>query len=242
MKIVKGNTFPALYSSIRSRRRNAADNTVMADVMSQLQPKLEPIIHDVSTIIAATRPLVVPMTWSLYPERLWDPNYNCVEPCITINQSHVGWSYTDSMWHSDDSMSEILKDSATIYAQCSPCWNTYKRWRWELIESFYTAMRVVKYAYDIDWRDDSTTQTRYEWEPLKYLYGSKKPIETIETRINDVKRYDEWLTHRETKVFLYFEFTLPNTPEKENSASNCHVVEEEITETITRKVKRMKCV
>lgn len=240
-RIVTNDTLPALSADIRMHHGWAMDYLAEAAAMTAIQNKIMPVVHEVGQIIAGTRPLVVPMIWSTYPERLWDPKFGCIKPCVTVPVTHVSWNKTD--WKSNRSGGfEILKDAVTIHVVCEPCWEAYKRWGWEMIDSFYSALRALRYAYDIKWEDISEVKSAHFWQQLKYHYISKSPIEEIITPIEEVEQYGETINQRITKIRVAAVFTLPNTPENERNAANCHVVEEEVEETVKKKIRRIKCV
>ena len=239
-RVVTHDVNPALTADIRMHQTWAMDYMTEASAMTAIQNKIMPVVHEVGQTIARTRPLVVPMIWSMYPERLWDPQFGCVKPCVTVPVTHVSWVKTD--WKSSQGHGfEITRDCVTIHVVCEPCWEAYKRWGWEMIESFYAALRALRHAYDIEWEDISEVKTTSSWQQLKYHYVSKAPIEEILTPIEEIEMYGEILDKRRTKVMIAAVFTLTNTPESEKDSANCHVVEEEIEETVKRKVRRMKC-
>ena len=241
-RIIIGDTYPALTSGIRNAREWSMNYAMEAGAMLAIQSRLQPVIYEVAQIVASTHPTVLPMTWSTYPERLWAPAWGYCRPCVTLNQSNISYTKLDYRCVSGDRMGEIFRDSTTITIKCEPSWETYKRWGWVMIEDFYRALRALRYAYDIDWEDISEVQTQYAWMGLSYRYVSKKPIETLVTRIEETEQYGEMISERKTEIKLWAEFCLPNTPEDQQDNANCHVVEEEVTETVKKKVKRIKCV
>lgn len=241
MHIITNRMFPAFSSDIQNYRNWSIDYQIEAEAMQGLQPRVNLIIEEVADVIQDTRPLVVPMIWSMYGERLWDPQYGSVKPAVTISQSSIVYTRLDYNCTSSSRMGQIFEDSVTIPVRCAPCWEAYKRWGWELIESFYRALRALREAYDIHWQDKSDVLVR-DWQEPCYRYVSKEQIRELVTYIEPYERYGEMVSQRKTKVNIQAEFVLPRTPEDEKNSGNCHVIEEEVIETVKKKIKRIRCV
>ena len=227
-------------TEIKTKRTDARQNVLHAAVMEQLQPKVMGVAAQVADVVAHTKPVVLPMTWSKYPERLWDPEYNLVAPCVVVPVTRMYWTYTNWVYGVDHEMAQIVADTVTIHAVSEPSWETFRRWGDTIVERFYTAMRAARMAWNIKWRDYSRTRSRYESENLNFSYVSKEPITTIVTPITPIEEYGRIYELRETRVVLGFTLALPNTPEGASMPS-CHVVEEIVEVTEKKKVKRISC-
>lgn len=213
-----------------------------AEVMTMLQGKLPAYVEQIADVIAATRPLQLPMTWTLYENLLWKPEAEggrCL-PVVTISNTHVAWDAREYKTGRAGFIETVLADRVTISVESSPAWETYYRWSSGIIDSFYAAMRAVREAFEVDWRDISTTESTYSYEKLSYTYISKKPLWTLFTPIEEVERYGERYTKRQTDIVVRFSLEIPQPPEG-YVGQNCYVVEEESTVTTTKKVRKMRC-
>ena len=242
MRILVNTTFPAFNSDINNYQDWSMDYAIEAATMMGLQTRIEPILHEVAGVVAKTRPTVLPMLWSMYEERLWNPMYSCVLPSVSISQAAVTYSRTDWISSGSNRRGQIFEDTVTIPVNCHPCWETYKRWGWVMIEDFYRALRALREAYDIEWKDISEVEVDGNWRMPKYRYISKGPIAELITHIEPTDRYGEEITTRTTNMVILAEFALPNTPEAERNSANCHVIEEEVEQTVIKKVRRISCV
>lgn len=240
MNIIKPSK-PVFSEDIQSNRVYAISQQVRSDAMVQTAGPVTEIINLVAGIIDLTRPVQLPMTWSIYPERIWQP-YN-VESVITLNPSRTSWTeincvYVPGAGHRP--IQEVTKAAVVIFVSCEPSWQTYRRWSSVIIDDFYKSARAVRDYFDIRWEDISKTQ-QVSWGEIEFRYVSIDPIRVIKTEIPECDRYGEIITERETEVRVQFSLTIPNFPDDQKNAANCHVIEEEVTTTSTRKVKRLRC-
>ena len=237
MNIVQiGN--PVFSYDINYRRNHAIDCTKRADAMVETAGRVVDVMHLLGSVVARTRPVELPMTWSISPERIWSQN---VQPVVTINPNRVNWddieyAYNDGSTH----IEQITKAAVVIYVTCEPCWEAYRRWSSIIIDDFYKAMRAVRDYFDIKWEDISKTQN-VTWGEIEFRYISKAPITVIRQDIPPCNYYGNTVNERETDVRVHFSLTIPNFPDDQKNAANCHVIEEEVTTTSTRKVKRLRC-
>ena len=237
MNIVQiGN--PVFSYDINYRRNHAIDCTKRADAMVETAGRVVDVMHLLGSIIARTRPTELPMTWSIYPERIWSQN---AKPVVTINPSRVNWddieyAYNDGSTH----IEQITKAAVVIYVTCEPCWEAYRRWSSVIIDDFYKSMQAVRSYFGIKWEDISKTQD-VTWGEVEFRYISKAPISVIRQDIPHCDYYGDTVNERVTDVRVHFSLTVPNFPDDQKNAANCHVIEEEVTTTSTRKVKRLRC-
>lgn len=224
--------------------RVSANNAMMrAAFLSKCRGDVSATVERLAPVIASTRPLVVPMEWSLYPKRLWDESHGRCKPAVTIQESGISWSVEDvyDPGPYPSHIVEILKVETTIYCVCEPCWEAYKRWGTEIIDSFYRAMRAMREAYGLTWLDYSKVKTTYSFESVELRYLSNEPVATYEYPISEIEKYGKTYTRQVNNIKVAFNMTIPNTPESERDNANCHVVEEVIEVTETRRVKHLKC-
>jgi len=237
MNIVQiGN--PVFSYDINYRRNHAIDCTKRADAMVETAGRVVDVMHLLGSVIARTRPTELPMTWSIYPERIWSQN---AKPVVTINPNRVNWddieyAYNDGRSH----IEQITKAAVVIYVTCEPCWEAYRRWSSIIIDDFYKSMQAVRSYFGIKWEDISKTQD-VTWGEVEFRYISKAPITVIKQDIPQCNYYGDIINERETDVRVHFSLTIPNFPDDQKNAANCHVIEEEVTTTSTRKVKRLRC-
>lgn len=237
MNIVQiGN--PVFSYDINYRRNHAIDCTKRADAMVETAGRVVDTMHLLGSVIARTRPAELPMTWSIYPERIWSQN---VKPVVTIAPGRVNWddieyAYNDGRSH----IEQITKAAVVIYVTCEPCWEAYRRWSSIIIDDFYKAMQAVRNYFGIKWEDISKTQD-VTWGEVEFRYISKTPITVIRQDIPPCNYYGDTVNERVTDVRVHFSLTIPNFPDDQKDAANCHVIEEEVTTTSTRKVKRLRC-
>ena len=226
-------------------RNRAMDELKRADFMFLFSRDVSEYCREMASVVDATRPLQVPMTWSMYPERIWHPNHCPAVPCLRIEPRYLE-ANLDRVSYATGTHSpinEILECKLTVIAHCEPCWNAYKRWGTALLDSFYAAMRGVRAHLGFErWIDLSEPTSRYG--NVKYLYETPKSARHIITKPlpQPVRAYGEEEYDRRLAITFGFCFTVPTAPEDEQNSANCHVVEEEVTETVTRRIKRMKCV
>jgi len=244
MNSVLNNEQPMTYS-ISYERTAAADRMKKADFMSLVRPSVHRFCIDLARIIDATNPIQVPMVWSMYPERVWNPIGCPAVPCMKINPKYTDVTMLATLYGSGmhSPIEAILRARTTITIVCEPCWESYKRWGSAMIEDFYKAMRAVRAEYKIDKWDDNS-ETLVKWGEPKYIYSSplNKPMR-VETFLLDVPvvKHGEEYKEQQIEMGVSFYFQMPATPEKDKDSANCHVVEEEVTETVTKIVKKMKC-
>ncbi len=135
---------------------------------------------------------------------------------------------------------QITKAAVVIYVTCEPCWEAYRRWSSIIIDDFYKSMQAVRSYFGIKWEDISKTQD-VTWGEVEFRYISKAPITVIRQDIPPCNYYGDTVNERVTDVRVHFSMTVPNFPDDQKNAANCHVIEEEVTTTSTRKVKRLRC-
>ena len=243
MNIVRKNPNGLLEYEERQERVSANNAMMRAAFISKCRHDVGATIERLAPVIAATKPLVVPMEWNPYKERLWDESYGRCKPAVTIRESGVSWSvdevYDPGQYPSN--IVEILKVETTIYCVCEPCWEAYKRWGTEIIDSFYRAMRAMREAYGLTWLDYSKVKTTYSFESVELRYLSNEPVATYEYPISEIEKYGKTYTRQVNNIKVAFNMTIPNTPESERDNANCHVVEEVVEVTERRKVKHLKC-
>jgi hypothetical protein len=222
-------------------RSAAMDKLKRADFMSIFSPKVKSVIEELAAIINATHPLQVPMVWSIYPERIWES----AVPCLEINPRYID-PYVNEVKYCQDhhsSIDTILGANVTLTINCAPCWETYKRWGTVILGDFYKAMRAVRAHYGFNLWDDNS-EPSVKWGNPRYIYTSpaKRPLVTLAVPLPDtVERYGIKYNQQLLNVKVSFHFEMPATPESELNSANCHVVEEEVQVTVTRKVKTLKC-
>jgi hypothetical protein len=244
MNTVMVDSQPMAYT-IGCERAAAMDKLKKADFMSAFAPSVMGFLKELGSVINGTRPLQVPMSWSFYYERVWDPRYVSTKPCMEINPRYLDPYYTDVKYIGDihSSIEEILNGRLIITVNCEPCWETYKRWGSAILDDFYKAMRAVRAHYGFDKWDDNSEPT-VKWGNPKYIYSSprRQPLVTLTQDLQRViEMYGERYTQQTLEICVTFHFEMPATPESELNSANCHVVEEEVQETVTRKVKTLKC-
>ncbi len=240
MSIIKAGNAVFSYE-IQSARVYAATQVVKADIMVGTAPAVLDIMHLVADVIGRTKPVQLPMTWSMYNERIW--REESVEPVISIHPGRVAWNDIDCVYAGNAGhrpMQEVTKAAVTIHVSCEPSWETYRRWSSVIIDDFYKAVRAARDYFGINWEDISKTQN-VSWGEVEFRYISKEPVSVIRQGIEEIERYGELIRERVTDVYLHFALTIPNFPDDKKSAANCHVIEEEVTVTSTKKVKRLRC-
>ena len=217
------------------------------EFMAMFSNDIIPVYQRVAELIDGTRPVQVPMVWSTYyPERVWaaGTQSNAV-PCLRVPNTYADITMTDTTYsHSRHSpIDTILEASTDIMVLCEPCWETYKRWSTVIIDDFYKAMRAVKEAYGIKkWRDASTPKVQYGNPHYTYMLQKGDWLETVSKKMdNPLERYGERIMHQRLNVGIIFRLEIPTPPAEERNLANCHVVEEKVTETVTRSVKSVRC-
>lgn len=245
-EIISQNTNPVFDYEIRYNRGEAREKAIMADSLERVAPLIRAYAKDLAGLLRSMNMLHLPMNWTEHKHRLKDlwrpvPNGYCA-PIVRLPINMISWSSVRIARNSDQLALEVTAATVTIMLVCQPSWQTYKRWGMTLLEEFYRVMRGVREHYSLDWRDESHTQTEYSWDTLKMQYVSKQPAYILDVPIPEVQdRYDDKPTTRCTiKVNLMFVFELPTPPENEKW-SGCEMVEETVTKTTTRKVRKMKC-
>ena len=235
MNIVQiGN--PVFSYDINYNRNHAVDCTKRADAMVETAGSVVDAMHLLGSIIARTRPAELPMTWSMYPERIWSQN---TMPVVTINPNRVSWvdiERANNVGH----IEQITKAAVTICVSCEPCWETYRRWSSVIIDDFYKSMRAVRDYFGINWEDVSRTQD-VSWGEVEFRYISKEPISVIRQDIPQCNYYGDIINKRVTEVRAHFALAIPNFPDDQKNAANCHVIEEEVIVTSKKKIKRLRC-
>ena len=231
---------PVFSYDINYGRVHAIDCTKRADAMVETAGHVVDTMHLLGSVIARTRPVELPMTWSLYTERIWSQN---TEPVVTIMPGRVSWDAIEYAYVPGSGgrpIDQITKAAVVIYVTCEPCWETYRRWSSIIIDDFYRSMRAVRDYFEIKWEDISKTQD-VTWGEVEFRYVSKEPITVIRQDIPPCDWYGEIISVRTTNVRVHFALTIPNFPDDQKNAANCHVIEEEVTVTSKRKVKRLRC-
>lgn len=239
MNILKSG--PTVFSyEVNNSRSYAASHTVKADVMVETAGQVMDVMHLVADIIQRAKPTQLPMVWSKYRENIWKSEN--VEPVVTIHPNRVVWNDATCVYSRGNfpSIQEVIKAGVVIYVTCEPCWETYRRWSSVIIDQFYKAARAVRDYFGINWEDVSKTQD-VTWGEVEFGYLSKEPIHIIRQEIPTCNYYGETVDQRVTEVRVHFALTIPNFPDDQKDAANCHVIEEEVTTTSTRKVKRLRC-
>ncbi len=239
MNIVKSGHTVFSYE-VNSNRSYAASQVVKADVMVNTAGCVMDVMHLVASVIRKTNPTQLPMVWSKYHEKVW--RVENVEPVVTIHPNRVVWNDVNCSYNrgSFTSIQEVLKAGVVIYVTCEPCWETYRRWSSVIIDDFYKAARAVRDYFGINWEDVSKTQD-VSWGEVEFRYVSKEPITVIRQEIPSQEYYGEIVDQRVTEVRVHFALTIPNFPDSQKDAANCHVIEEEVTVTSKKKVKRLRC-
>ena len=237
MNIVQiGN--PVFSYDINYRRNHAIDCTKRADAMVETAGRVVDAMHLLGSVVASTRPVELPMTWSIYPERIWSQN---AKPVVTITPNRVNWDDIEYVYSEGSShIEQIIKAAVVIYVTCEPSWEAYRRWSSVIIDDFYKSMQAVRKYFNINWEDISKTQD-VTWGEVEFRYLSKEPITIIRQDIPRCNYYGDIINERVTEVRVHFALTIPNFPDDKKSAANCHVIEEEVTVTSTKKVKRLRC-
>lgn len=229
-------------------RNESRESQIKADHMKRLGPIVMGHVNELAELVAWSRPTVLPMTWTTLARKellMWMPApLGQAMPTITLPLNQITWGYSQMVRNRDNVPLEISSAYVVIPLVSSPSWPTYKRWSSVIIEDFYAAMRAVRDRHDVKWSDDSKIKTEYSWENIKMRYTSKMPLWKIKLPINEVHdTYDseKIYTHCDVRVKVSFTLEIPTPPENERNGSNCHIVEEVVTETTTKKVKTMKC-
>ena len=239
MSIIKPG--PTVFSyEVNSNRAYATSQIVKADVMVETAGCVMDVMHLVAGIIQRAKPTQLPMIWSKYRENIW--RVENVEPVVTIHPNRVVWNDTTCVYSpgSFSSIQEVIKAGVVIHVTCEPCWETYRRWSSVIIDDFYKAARAVRDYFDINWEDVSKTQD-VTWGEVEFRYLSKEPIHIIRQEIPSRNYYGETVDQRVTEVRVHFALTIPNFPDDQKDAANCHVIEEEVTVVSKKKVKRLRC-
>lgn len=195
----------------------------------------------IADIIESTRPTRLPMVWSMYPERLWDPEY-CCKPTVTIPTAAISSHYWDVVYGERDKPLLIETSKTTIYVECLPPWNAYSRWSSVIIDDFYRAMRAVRNEFGVEWDDRSKARVTRSWEKVTLRYFSKDPlwITTMSLPKPVVSQYGTKHYEITDKISIAFSMEIPESPDGKNMPG-CHIVEEVETRVVTEKVRRMKC-
>ena len=208
------------------------------------------LVDEISGVIARTQPTVLPMTWTNVESRAWrlwntSQELGLARPTVTLNRKMVSWWATDICRIQDSRFPrDVTRATSTIFVTSEPSWQTWRRWSTVIIDDFFKAMREVRNEYGIEWNDRSKVESQYSWDTLSLKYASKAPFKTFMIPLPFPVREpyaDEDTTHSKYEMRLEFCLTIPNPPEGEKDNNACHTVEEEVTETRTRKVRRMKC-
>lgn len=246
-EIITQDLRPTLEYEIHNARNEAREESVKHDHLLQLAPRITIIVGELARIIEASRPCRLPMIGTSMASKehlLWAPAPlgRCL-PTVTVPVSNIYWGASSIGRDDNDIPQCVTSASVTMPVVCEPSWYTFKRWSSVIIDDFYAAMRAAKQTYGLKWKDVSRVQTEYSWDNLDFKYLSKDPVWKIEIPTPPVKsRYgDTILRHCDVRVNLQFRLQIPNPPENERNAPGCHVIEEAVTETKTRKVRRMKC-
>jgi hypothetical protein len=246
-EIITQDNLPILNYDTTHTRNEAREQSLKHDHLLQLAPRLSIIVGDLARVIASASPCKLPMSGTSYTHKehlLWEPYPlgRCM-PVVTIPMANIYWSPSSIGRDDNDIPVCVTGATVTMPVVCEPSWYTFKRWSTVLIDDFYAAMRAIRRAYDVKWRDVSKVETEYSWDNLEFRYNSKAPVWTLEMPIPPVKsRYgDEITRHCSVRVNIQCRLQIPTPPEEERNAPGCHVVEEQITETKTKKIRRMKC-
>lgn len=244
--VLSSHSNEAFAYEIASAEEYTSTNEASVAAMLEIRPFVKSTILDIATLIESTYPLVIPMVWSMYQERLWDPNYSHLASCVRVPVYYTSWSIDNALFanksNGNNTDTIIFEDSATICITSAPCWEAFKRWGDEITESFYRALRAVRNEYSIDWEDHSETTVSSSYGTPKYRYYSAKPIVQMTRTIAGVKMpYGGAVSERKTSIKVVATLEIPMPPESEVNAANCRVVEEEVTQTVIKRVRRIKC-
>lgn len=241
--VLKSNNPMNYY--IGYERVAAMDRMKKADFMVAFAPSIKEFCKEVASIIDALNLVQIPMTWSMYPDRVWNPMGCPAVPCVKIDPTYsdiliLSQAYEEAP-HSP--IKAFFRGRYTLTVMCEPCWESYKRWGDIIVEDFFKAMLAVKQHYGFSkWNDGSEPSVRYG-DP-KYIYSSPidRPLKVARIPfIEPVNKYGELIDEQVVEMGVSFYLQLPATPEKDKNSANCHVVEETVTETVTKTVKRIKC-
>lgn len=194
-----------------------------------------------SDIIEGTHPTRLPMVWSIYPERLWDTDHCCL-PTVTVPISGINSNYFSVVYGESDYPLMIETSRTTIYVECCPSWETYRRWSSVIIDDFYCAMRAVREAFNVKWDDRSKTRVTRSWEQVTLRYFSEEPLWTMRKSLPKpiVDRYGSQYKETIDNVSVVFSLEIPDAPDGATTPG-CHIVEEVETRVVTEKVRKMKC-
>lgn len=249
MNIITQNDRELLEYDINYNRNESRESMLKADQMLRLRHYVMGHVHALAEIVAWTRPTVLPMNWTSigHKERLlWVPApLGRALPTVTLPLTSVVWGYSQIMRSRDNVPQEITRSYVSIGFISEPSWQTFKRWSSVIIDDFYRAMRAVRESCNVEWKDESKTKTEYSWDNVKMRYCSRKPLWKIKLPINETPDiYDSSVihTHCEVDVRVTFTLEIPTPPEQERDGNGCHIVEEVVTETTTKKIRMLKCV
>ena len=238
-------------SDIKSSESTISDAYMKITTMKRLAPYVDGVFMDVAALVAGTRPTVLPMTWSTAPSGekvLWlTGDQGRANSTVTLRRSDITFSECGWVRGSGGDTVAISEVASTILVRCEQGWETWRRWSTVILEDFYRAMRAVRNFYHIDWIDQSKAESRYDWDNLGLRYRSKMPVLSINSPLPHpvAQWYDASIIVDTCKfdVNVMFMLDFPNPPAGADTRQigACHSVEEEVTTTTTKKVRRMSC-
>lgn len=240
--IIKTQNKPLFDYEITGLKNSNRLQVLWMERMGAIKPfVLEQVIF-ISEVIENTRPTRLPMVWSMYPERLWDPKY-CCEPTVTISMAKVSSTYYEVIYGDNDLPLGIDSTRTTIYVTCEPTIEAYRRWSSVIIDDFYRAMRAVRNAFSVGaWYDRSKTRVTHSWERVTLRYISRSDL-IVMKKSRPTPIVDAWGgTYSETEdhVQIVFELQIPDD-RGEKQASGCRVVEVVETRMVTERVRKIAC-
>jgi len=138
---------------------------------------------------------------------------------------------------------QVLIGKGIIYVTSEPSWEVWYRWSSIVVEQFFEGMLRVRNAFEAPaMKDISVVETEYDWQTLAMHYETATPVHRVTRRFPEPIRYcGELYPDQTVEFFLSFKLELPNPPSGVTTMNGCRVTEEQVTQTTTRKKKRIIC-
>jgi len=233
------NTF-ALSVTLKQDRKEVSYYAARIGFIENFMAEVHGACIAIARVIDKTRPLCVPMTWSMYPERIWNPNYQAAAvPCLSINPAFASIMVTDSSWERCGVECVIHEAMTIIDVRCEPSIETHYRWGNPLMSSFFTAMRAVKERYNIKKWEDCSRLNVSSYENVALVFKTSRQAVPI-TFVSHAAGYKQTM-----KVGIEFSYVLPMSSNAiegkvtRTLGSECSYIEEDVT--ITKRVKKLVC-